>query len=481
MLDHVKAAAPLKLGYLPTHRYGVFETEVAAREKAHIEKRLQELDIDYVGIDWLNEEGLLYDPTDAEEVAERFRREGVDAVFAAHCDFGQEVAVGRVCKALRKPILLWGPRDEAPGPMGERERDTQCGLFATSKLLRRLNLPFTYVINCTLDAPLFERGMDVFLRAANVFRSVRGARIGQISTRPTPFTSTMCNESELLERFDVEVVPTPLPDLVADVVPRADSEQVTEEVERIEARMDTGAVGEDYVRRLASLKLVMQEWAEDQKLDALAIHCWDAIALPLGIVPCFLNGLLAEIGVPVACETDINGAVTSLALQAAARAETPIFFADLTIRHPENDNSELLWHCGPFPISLAAEGQRPALSGHYMRPGEQPGCGNFRIKGGDITLGRFDGDNGDYRFLMGHVRGCDGPETRGTYVWVEAENWPLWEERLIYGPYIHHIVGIHGKLVPALYEGMKYLGIPTDLVEPDERQVQAYLRGQKEL
>ncbi len=481
MLDHVKAAAPLKLGYLPTHRRGVFATQFAARQKDLIEKKLQSLEMDYVGLDWLNEEGLLYDPTDAEEVAERFRREGVDAVFAAHCDFGQEVAVGRVCKALRKPILLWGPRDEAPGPAGERERDTQCGLFATGKLLRRLGLPFTYVINCTLDNPLFERGMDIFLRAANVFRAVRGARIGQISTRPTPFTSTMCNESELLERFDIEVVPTPLPDLTREVVPRSESDQVTEEVERIAARMDISGVERDGVRRLAALKLVMQEWAEDQKLDALAIHCWDAIALPLGIVPCFLNGLLAEIGVPVACETDINGALSSLALQAAARMETPVFFADLTIRHPDNDNAELLWHCGPFPVSLAAEGEEPTLSGHYMRAGAQPGCGNFRVRGGDITLGRFDGDNGEYSFLMGHVRGCQGPPTRGTYVWVEADNWPLWEERLVYGPYIHHIVGVHGKLAPALYEGMKYLGIRTELVEPDEGQVRAYLRGQTEL
>ena len=24
------------------------------------------------------------------------------------------------------------------------------------------------------------------------------------------------------------------------------------------------------------------------------------------------------------------------------------FLADLTIRHPENENAELLWHCGPF-------------------------------------------------------------------------------------------------------------------------------------
>jgi len=113
MLEHVKSAKPVKLGFLPTHR-PVFEMEASRRQKASIEERLKELNINYVGIDWLNAEGLLYDPADADAVAERFRQERVDAVFAAHCNFGTEVAVGRVCKVLGKPVLLWGPRDEAP-------------------------------------------------------------------------------------------------------------------------------------------------------------------------------------------------------------------------------------------------------------------------------------------------------------------------------------------------------------------------------
>lgn len=478
MLEHLRSVRPVRLGFLPTHRWGVFDIDVAVREKRRIQARLQELGIDFVGLDWLNDAGLMYEPTDAELVEERFRQEGVDAIFAAHCNFGEETAVGRVCSLLRKPVLLWGPRDEAPGPAGERERDTQCGLFATSKLLRRIGVPFTYVTNCRLDDALLERGLDTFLRAATVATSVRGARIGQVSTRPTPFTSTMCNESELLERWGIEVVPAQLPNVIADVRDRTDSDDVSEELERMGSRLDLSAVEEDARRRLAALKLVLQDWAVEQRLEAVAIHCWDAIALPLGVVPCVVNGLLSEVGLPVACETDVNGAVTAVALQAAALGESPTFFADLTIRHPENDDAELLWHCGPFPVALAAEDAEPAVGGHYMRKEGASGVGHFRIRGGDVTLGRFDGDNGGYRFLIGHARGCDGPPTRGTYLWVQTGNWPLWEEKLIYGPYIHHVVGVHGKFAAALHEGMRYLGVETECVEPDEAQIRAYLRGQ---
>jgi L-fucose isomerase-like protein len=481
MLEHVRGARPVVLGLLPTHRRGVFDVDAALREKTKLERRLAELGVEYVNLDGLNEHGLLDDPSDAEATVARFRSGGVDAVLAAHCDFGCEVAVGRVCRALGLPILLWGPRDEAPAPDRARERDTQCGLFATSKLLRRLNLPFTYVVNCRTEDKAFERGVDTFLRAANVARCVRGARIGQVDTRPAPFTSTMANESELLERFDVQVVPTALSEIAGRVTDRLVSEEVDEEMEAIRAKVDASDLDEDGLRRTAAMKLAMLDWVVEERLDAVAVQCWPTLQKLLDMCICFVDGELADLGVPAACETDVNGAVTAIALQAAAMGREPTFFADLTIRHPDDDNAELLWHCGPFPLSLADPACEPRLACHYMQTGKRPALGMWRLKPGQVTLGRFDGDHGEYRFLIGHAETCDGPETMGNYVWVKVGNWPLWEERLIYGPYIHHIVGVYGKLAPALHEGMKYLGIEPEHVEPTESEVRAYLRGQGEL
>lgn len=34
---------------------------------------------------------------------------------------------------------------------GVRLRDTQCGLFATGKVLRRFGVPFTHLTNCRLN------------------------------------------------------------------------------------------------------------------------------------------------------------------------------------------------------------------------------------------------------------------------------------------------------------------------------------------
>ncbi len=102
------------------------------------------------------------------------------------------------------------------------------------------------------------------------------------------------------------------------------------------------------VEKLAALKAAIQEMCEDHQCNCVAIQCWNALQSGLGIMPCLVNGLLIEEGIPVACETDIHGAVTSVLLQAAGLFEKPIFFADVTVRHPENDNAELFWHCGNF-------------------------------------------------------------------------------------------------------------------------------------
>ncbi|MCL2285464.1 MAG: fucose isomerase, partial [Firmicutes bacterium] len=59
----------------------------------------------------------------------------------------------------------------------------------------------------------------------------------------------------------------------------------------------------------------------------------------------------------------------------------------------------------------------------------------------------------------------DGPKSTGTYVWMEVDDWVKWERKLIEGPYIHHVVGIHGNLINGLKEACKYIpGLKADPV-----------------
>ena len=71
--------------------------------------------------------------------------------------------------------------------------------------------------NCRLEDPVFERGLRDFMAVCNVVKTFRHIRILQISTRPFDFWSTMCNEGELLEKFNIQLAPIPMGELVDEV------------------------------------------------------------------------------------------------------------------------------------------------------------------------------------------------------------------------------------------------------------------------
>lgn len=457
----------IKLGFAPTRR-SIFSAPDAIKYAGLTRERLKELGVDFVDILDINEEGLLYDDADMEKIAEKFRMEGVDGLFLPHCNFGTEYVCARLAKKLNVPVLLWGPRDERPDESGIRLRDSQCGLFATGKVLRRFQVPFTYLTNCRLTDPEFEQGIQRFLAVCNVVKVFRNTRILQIAPRPFDFWSTMCNEGELLEKFNIQLSPVPMPELTARMKKvKEEGTEVLQVMAYCHEHMKI-AIKEEELEHVAALKIAMKQLAQEYGCNAIAIQCWNALQDEIHIMPCAANSLLNEEGIPVVCETDIHGAITAVMVEAAGMDEARSFFADWTVRHPDNDNAELLQHCGPWPISVLQE--KPVIG--YPLAFDHPGAVEALAKHGTMTLCRFDGDNGEYSLLIGNAKGVEGPYTKGTYVWVEVENWKRLEEKLVCGPYIHHCVGIHKDVVPVLYEACKYIGVKPDLYDSIEDQMQ---------
>lgn len=465
--------AHIRIGYAPTRR-SIFSAPDAVKYRGIIANKLKELGIDFVDIDDINEEGLLYDDEGREKIEKKFAEAKIDGLFFPHCNFGTEFEVARLAKSFNVPVLLWGPIDERPEPDGTRLRDTQCGLFATGKVLRRFRIPFTYMTNCRVDDPYFERGLRDFLAVCNVVRTFRHMRILQISTRPFEFWSTMYNEGELLEKFNIQVSPIPMGELTDEMKKaKAEKTEVEQTIAYCREKMII-KVNDQELENVAALKVAMEHLVKKYGCQAGAIQCWNQLQHEIGIMPCAANSLLNEEGIPIVCETDIHGAITQLMVEAAANDDTRGFFADWTIRHPDNKNGELLQHCGPWPLSVC--GEKPQIT--YPLAFDHPGAITAEAKHGEVTLARFDGDNGEYSLLLGNAKGVDGPKGMGTYLWVEVQNIKRLEAKIVEGPYIHHCVGIHENVVPRLYEACKYIGVTPDLYDPIEEDVKAYLRGE---
>ena len=166
-----------------------------------------------------------------------------------------------------------------------------------------------------------------------------------------------------------------------------------------------------------------------------------------GLAPCAVYGLLNDMGYMVSCESDIHCAMTMALLKCATLGEGKPLFGEFTVRHPENKNAELLWHCGPFPVSEKAEGTKARLVNQRAW---------LRAKDGTYTVARIDQESGDYMILPLVCHTTEGPNTHGTYLWGEFEDLQAIEDRIIEGPYIHHFVEIMGDYRKEIKEFCKY-------------------------
>ena len=466
--------SPLTLGYLPTRRE-FFSREDASKFNKLI---LEQLKTDYpnvniIDLEFLNDEAMIYDAADSDRVIDHFKSKGVDALFIPHCNFGTEDAVARVARGLGKPVLLWGPRDAGPDAEGIRLRDSQCGLFATSKVMQRFGVTYSYILNSHLDDPVYKRGIDAFLRAANVIRLAKNARIGQVSTRPAAFYSVITNEGMLLEKFGIEIIPISLSEIAQRVrqIVKKGGDELESATEVFRQRYDVMKYSDEILANIAGLKLALKEFSEQNQLNALAVQCWSAIQGELGISTCLAHAELTEEDLPVACETDLEGAVSALMLQAAMFFEQPTFFSDLTNRHPDNDNAELLWHCGVFPASLAKEGTPRSIENHPILPGNPPGICNWQLKEGPLTVLRLGESGGNFSLFCGEGESISGPYNMGTFTYIQVEDWPLWEEKIIFGPYIHHVACGFGHYAHVFQDVCRYLGITFDPATPSEEEL----------
>ena len=288
----------IKLAYCPTRR-DVFSREEAIKFNKIIRAELEKFSCEVVDLSGINEEELLFSDCDIPAIIDRFSSEKVDAIFFPHCNFGSENRVAAVAKALGVPVLLWGPRDDAPDASGLRSRDSQCGLFATGQVLRRHNIPCTYLTNSRINDEEWKEGVRRFLQVARVVKSVKNLNILQISTRPEPFCSVICNENELIERFNVHLYPITLNDLILKMkkVAEENGEDFKKTVEFITS-IDKDK-NEEKIKKVASLKVAMKELAKQYNCRAVAIQCWTSLQDMADIMACLANSLLTDEGIPV--------------------------------------------------------------------------------------------------------------------------------------------------------------------------------------
>jgi len=434
-------------------RPGIFNWEKAEvrGQKAvdYIKSHFSSDQVSFVDLEGINEVGVLYNDQDAQKVIKLFRDQEVDGILLINANFGNEEVAGHVARALKKPILLWAPLDDEFASDGMRFTDSQCGIFGVSRQLQRLKIPFSYIENCRIEEEIFAQGLKKFISVTCMVKNFTHMRIAQVGMRPKPFYSVIFNEGELLQRFGIEIVPVNLA-IAIDKYNRILKEKadvLREGAKLLASRYEIDELSLPLLDKVYAFVCLYEEIFVEYNVQAISSECWTAMQLGVGAMPCTAYAVLADRGYILGCESDVHGTITMALLSCASLGTRVPFFGEFTVRHPEQKNVELLWHCGPFAYSLKKESSPAKMVN--MREW-------FEVKAGEYTVARLDQDDGQYFLLNGKFKSAEGPYTFGTYLWAAFDDLRKWEKKLIEGPYIHHVAEIEGDYTAELQELCKY-------------------------
>lgn len=449
----------------------IFNPKLATDGRRDLLARLEKLGHGYV----ITEEkatpnGAVESRADALKCAALFQasRGKIDGIIVSLPNFGDELGIVQALEAanLGVPVLVHAFDDDLDKVGMAQRRDAFCGKVSVCNNLHQYGIPWTDTSEhtCPVDSQELEADLDRFARICRVVRGIRGARIGQIGTRPGAFQTVRFSE-KLLQASGITVVPVDLSEIIAaaDRV-RENSKALQEKLARIRGYGNIPQrVPAAQVVRQAKLSVAIDRWMAENECVASAIQCWQSIQQNYGCATCLSMSLMGEEGKPSACEVDVTGAISMLALRLASGNAPGLL--DWNNNYGSDRGKCVNTHCSNFPKSFI--GQEIEISeldvlGESLGRERSFGAIKGRVKAGAMTFFRMHTDDRECasRAYVGEGEFTDDPFTMdGGIAVCKIDNLRRMLGHLCENGFEHHVAMARGSWAKPVYEATsKYLG-----------------------
>lgn len=418
----------VKLGIVCLART-TFDYQAAEQIYETIKKDLQKLEnTEIAAID-----KLVIEIEDARAAANRLAREQVDALVCISGTFHLGHLILEMNRELQKPVLLWG-LNELPYDGGKIRLNSVCGVNLNASNLYKAGVKnYTVHVGDTIDEDWVDAiRIEVALRTAHVglagFRAHGFFNLGVYDLTAYRDFGVLIDHYELADIFDFKV----------------EEKLIALRSEEVKDTFDISGVTTTQVDKVAALAAKIDAFMEANSLTALALRCWPEFADRYGISPCAAMSLLQSQNRIIACEGDVEGALSMIAHRAVG-AETPFLFDFSQINFEEN--YALLWHCGVAPANLHDGRSVRSLDTYFA--GGRGVTADFVLKEGDVSILRFDGTADEYRLFLQRAEGIPmEKELRGTYLKVKFENNVRdVMDSVVYNGVAHHASMVYGDYI----------------------------------
>ncbi len=310
--------------------------------------------------------GTINSPDTATSAGRKLAESHVDAVAISAVCWFEDYLILDLLEECNIPILLWA----IPG----METGALCGTQQLTAYLKQLDVPFTCVFGEIGDSESLSRASS-FLRGAALKSKLRRSLIGIAGHHVNGMTHTAPNEITLKKVVGPRVVRMDLPALLERA--KAMSEKDAMEL-WAKLRGKAGSCEVDDAEGIDSMRVyaALREAVDKDGLDAITVGCYPHL---MGRV-CLAASLLADDGIPMACEGDVHGAVGQYILQLLTGQPTH----NTDWLDPVDDESVIFTHCGSGSFSLAEDKQNITLGS--VRLMGQGVCALFTARPGPVTL-----------------------------------------------------------------------------------------------
>ncbi len=463
------------LGVIVGNR-GFFPGHLCETGRKTILKVLEEECIDAVALTPEDTQyGSIVSINDAQKLADLFKqnRERIDGILITLPNFGEERTIANAIRwaGLDVPVLVQAFPDDINKMLITDRRDSFCGKMSTCNNLQQYGIRYTLTSQHTMDpeGEAFRQDLRSFAATCRIVKGLKGARVGVIGARPAAFNTVRFSE-KLFERSGISVDTVDLSEMIGKANRiKEDDQKLKNKIDSIVGYVPTQGVPNASVMRMARLGVVIDNWMEENNLQASAIQCWTAMQEFYGVVPCTLMSMMSNSLTPSACETDIAGVIGMLAM--ALGSGKPSAIVDWNNNYGNDPDKGVIFHCSNLPKDIFVEettqvGPAPVMDYQEIiagTVGKEATYGTIvgRVKEAPFTYCRVSTDdfNGRINTYLGEGQLTDDPlNTFGGYGVVRIPKLQKLLKHICDNGFEHHVAVNLSQQAPALEEAFsKYM------------------------
>ncbi|MBQ8653870.1 MAG: fucose isomerase [Clostridia bacterium] len=401
---------------------------------------------------------------EAKKCADLFyrNRDKMDGIIICLPNFGEETGIADAIRMSRcdLPILIQACDDDFDKLQLENRRDAFCGKLSLCNNLRQYGIKYSLTARhtCPVDGEEFHQDVERFAKVCAVVKAMRTARIAQLGARVMPFRTVRYSE-KLLQRAGITVETEDFSEIFADIEALTDEDRIAAKIEEIRQYGNIcPGISDEKVRKQAKLCIAIEDWMEAHQCDASAIQCWDTPEANYGCAMCLCMSMMGQKGKPSACETDVMGAVSMLALLKAAGI--PPIYQDWNNNYKNEPDKCINVHCSNYPA--CAFESKPEIANLDILAttlGEDVSFGALkgRVRPSKMTYLKVSTDdvNGKIRCYLGEGTFTDDPlPTFGGVAVCEVPRLNDLMKHLTRNGYEHHVALVQDACADVLEEAL---------------------------